>query len=250
MAIQALNIANWRAVSSGATVSIRQWRMGTNNQSTSTTNITNSFSSATLAGSAIVLNICFSNDNGHISATPSDTKGNTYTLRAESADTTSNGDERFQVWVCQSAVALAMTDTITFSPSTDYSEMDIYEVTGTTGFLAGSGNNTGTGYQSGIGASASLSSGSIACGTGNCFLMGWSMNTLDNGTSPFYPTVAGVLTNGGQWFDDATVSPANAPLATWGYASTSNYGTNPVHFTSSPNSSGDQYVTYGIAFSR
>jgi hypothetical protein len=199
----------------------------------------------TLVGSCLALQFCLSNDNGDVTLTASDSKGNAYTKRVDAADTTSAGDERFVWFICDSAThALSTTDTITVTGAgTDYLELLFWEVTGTTGYLSGNGL-----YQAPVtGSSANnLNSGNLAGGSGNVFVLSCSMNTLDAGTTPYYPTVGTGLTAGGQWFKFDQLG--NAYVASWGYGSFTAPGTFTAKWTSSAGSSADHYVTTAIAF--
>jgi hypothetical protein len=187
-----------------------------------------------------------SNDNGDVTLTCADSKGNTYVKRGDVADTSSNGDERYVWFVCDSAThALSSTDTITVTGSgTDYNESLFWELTGSTGYLTYAGN-----WQQGISGSSAnnLNTGSLACGSASSvFVLACSMNSTGSGTTPYYPIVGTGLTNGGNWFkfDQA----GNVYTAVWGYGTFASPGTFSAKFTSSSGSSSDNYVTSGIAF--
>ena len=200
---------------------------------------------ATLVGSCLAVQFCLSNDNGDVTLTCSDSQGNSYTKRLDIADTTTAGDERYVWFICDSAThALSTSDTITVTGAgTDYLELLFWEVTGTTGYLSGSGL-----YQAPITGSTAnnLNSGNLAGGSGQVFVLSCSMNSLDAGTTPYYPTVGTGLTAGGQWFQFDQLG--NAYVASWGYGTFTAPGTFTAKWTSSTGSTSDHYVTTAIAF--
>ena len=226
---------------SGAIV---QYKDVANTNSTAVTTQSASFTSNMTSGNAIVVLACTSNDAGRSPqpATCNDSNGNTYTLAANVADTSGAGDERFYLFYCLSPTVLTSAQSVTIASGTDFTGVTLFEVSGLTGYLGANGT-----WQTSINASnTGLSTGSLSAGSGTSFVIASSMNSLDNGSAPFYPTVGTGLTLGAYSFYDTDVS---GDLSCFGYGNFSNLGTTPVHFTSSVHSTADNYVTLGIAFS-
>lgn len=223
--------------------SIVQYKDVANSTTTSLTTQSASFSANMTAGNSIAVLFCTSNDAGRnpTTSTMSDSNGNTYTLAVNVADTSGTGDERYYWFYCLNPTILTSAQSITGATGTDYTGITIFELNGVTGFLGANGT-----WQTGINASnTGLSTGSLSAGSGNSFILASSMNSLDNGSAPFYPTVGAGLTLDFNSF----YAPGYGNLSAVGHGNFSNQGTTPVNFTSSPNSTGDNYITLGIAFS-
>jgi hypothetical protein len=222
---------------------IRNYYDAGNTQTTYTTTYTFHPNFTSLVGSTLVIFFCYSNDNGLVSPmTCTDTQGNTWVRGIDVADTSSSGDERYTVYYCvNAAFSLTTTDTITIAnPSTDYMEAVLFEVTGVSAYL----DSEGVWQQNITGSTSNNLSFSLNCGSGTgAFVIAGSMNTLGNGSAPFYPSAGTGLTFGNNWFYYAAISQYTA---TWAYGTFAS-GSQVINFNSSAASSADNYVSFGIA---
>lgn len=202
------------------------------------------FPQATLPGSTIAVFSCYS----HFLTTPatcSDSINGQYPQLNSVADATVSGNIWFCSFASVNANSLTTSTSVSFNLTapTYYVGMIMFEISGVAALLDHSGI-----IQTGITGTSlnNINSGSMAA-PGSVFMLASSAMTTENGSAPYYPNPGSGYTLGGHWFQDTALS-GNA-LATWEYASLTNPGITTAAFNSPSGSTGDSFITLGMAFS-
>ena len=196
------------------------------------------------AGSDIAIGFTCSIDPANPTLKCTDTQGNTYLLYGNTADTSTQGSQRFMWFYCANPTPLTTSDVVTVSNNYAalWDGLLFFEVAGVTGSVL---DSKGAWQQNITGSSANnLSTPNMAGGSVSNFVIAVSMGTTSNGTAPYYPSVGTGLTLGGQWFNDGGHGGAN--IAIWATGTFQAPGNFPALFTSPSGASGDNFVTVAL----